>query len=109
MNVYEVRNNVKGAGEYILGAKQTGSHASYLVYGVLKPREKGRELKAGKGHEELFLVIKGRFKVTGHCEGEIGEGQAIHLKGEEICVVENLTDVEAIYVLAGGHSDGGHH
>jgi hypothetical protein len=109
MKVFEVINNVEGSGEYILGAKQTGSHACYMIYGVMKPGEKERELKAGKGHEELFFAVKGDFRVTGHYEGQIREGQAIHLKGEEACLIENISDSEAVYIMSGGHSEGGHH
>ncbi len=109
MNVFEVINNVEGSGEYILGAKQTGSHACYMIYGVMKPGEKGRELKAGKGHEELFFAAKGDFMVSGHYEGQIREGQAIHLKGEEACLLENISDSESVYIMSGGHSEDGHH
>lgn len=108
MNVFDVVNNVEGSGEYILGAERTGSHACYMIYGVMKPGEKGRELKAGQGHEELFFAAKGEFTVTGHCEGRIKEGQAIHLKGEETCMLENISAHEAVYILSGGHSSGGH-
>jgi hypothetical protein len=85
MKVFEVANNVEMSGEYILGAEQTGSHACYMIYGVMGAGEKGRALKAGEGHEELFLAVKGEFKVTGHHEGLIREGQAIHLRGDEAC------------------------
>jgi hypothetical protein len=75
----------------------------------MKPKEKGRELKPGKGHEELFLAVKGDFTVTGHMEGTIREGQAVHLIGDETSQIENPSDSEAAYVIAGGHSSGGHH
>ncbi len=109
MNIFEVTKNIEGSGEYILGAKQTGSHACYMIYGVMKPGEKGRELKAGKGHEELFLAAKGDFRITGQYEGHIKEGQAIHLKGEYTCLLENISDSESVYIMSGGHSEGGHH
>ena len=109
MRIYEVKKEVAGSGEYILGAEQTESHACYLIYGTMKPKEKGRELKPGKGHEELFLAMKGDFVVTGHIAGTIKEGQAVHLRGEETSQLENTCDSEAIYVIAGGHSSGGHH
>ena len=35
MQVYDVAGKVAGSGEYILGADATGSHACYLIYGVL--------------------------------------------------------------------------
>jgi hypothetical protein len=109
MKTYEVQKELPGSGEYILGAEQTGSHACYLIYGTMKPKEKGRELKPGKGHEELFLAVKGDFAVPGHMTGIIREGQAVHLIGDETRQIENTSDSEAIYVIAGGHSSDGHH
>jgi hypothetical protein len=109
MKIYEVRKELPGSGEYILGAEQTGSHACYLIYGTMEPKEKGRELKPGKGHEEIFLAVKGDFRVTGHMEGTIREGQAVHLVGDETSQVENTSDSEAVYAIAGGHSSDGHH
>jgi hypothetical protein len=109
MKLFEVQNKVRGSGEYILGAKQTGSHACYLIYGCMKPKEKGRELRAGDGHEELFLAIQGDFIITGHESGTIKEGQAFHLTGEETYWLENPADATAVYILSGGHSEIGHH
>jgi len=109
MKLFDVQTKVKDSGEYILGAKQTGTHACYLIYGQMKPKEKGRELRAGNGHEELFVAIKGDFIVTGHESGRIKEGQAFHLKGEETFWLENPTDSPAVYVMSGGHSEAGHH
>jgi len=80
-----------------------------LIYRTMQPKAKGRALKPGKGHEELFLAVKVYFVLTGHVTGTIKEGQAIHLKGEETSHLENTADSEAIYVIAGGHASGGHH
>lgn len=96
-------------GEQILGSADTGSHACYMVYGVMKPGETGRRVKPGAGHEELVLAVKGSFSVSGHYEGELAEGSAFHLVGDETCYLANPSAAEALYVLAGGHSDGGHH
>jgi len=90
MKVFDVREKLAGSGEYILGAKETGSHACYLIYGVMGPGEKGRELKAGHGHEEIILALVGD----------------LHLNGQQ---VDNRTGIEAVYVISGGHSGGGHH
>ncbi len=35
----------KNKGEYVFGAEDTGSHACYMIYGILKAGEKGREDK----------------------------------------------------------------
>lgn len=109
MKLFDVQTKTTNSGEYILGAEQTGSHAVYVIYGRMEPREKSRELRAGNGHEELFVAIKGDFMVTGHESGHIKEGQAFHLKGEETFSLENTTDAPAVYVIAGGHSEAGHH
>jgi uncharacterized cupin superfamily protein len=109
MNVFDVAGKVSGSGEYILGHDATGSYACYLVYGVLSAGEKGRELKPGRGHEEMIIVVQGDLTLTGGVAVTLKQGQAIHLKGEESCIAENRADAEAVYVIAGGHADGGHH
>jgi hypothetical protein len=108
MNVYDVSSKVSGSGEYILGFDATGSHACYLVYGVLRAGEKGRELKPGRGHEEMVLVVRGELTLTGAASVTLMQGQAIHLKGEEICRAENRTGADAVYVISGGHGASGH-
>jgi len=109
MKTYDVVGNVKGAGEYILGSRETGSHACYLIYGVLKPGEQGRELKPGHGHEEIMLALKGDLQIAGPELRTLHQGQAMHLKGEETLSIGNQGTSEAIYVIAGGHSEAGHH
>ena len=109
MKIFEVFSKVVNSGEYILGAEATGSHACYLIFGRLKGLEKGRKLKPGKGHEELILAVSGDFKYTGLAEGVLAEGRAVHLQGEETLYLENPGDTPAVYLIAGGHGDSGHH
>jgi hypothetical protein len=109
MKVYDVKTRVDVSGEYILGSEDTGSHACYLIYGAMGPREKGRSLKPGTGHEEIILAARGDFLVTGHLQGTLREGQAIHLVGDETCWLENTGDDEGLYIISGGHSDGHSH
>ena len=108
MKPFDVREKVDDSGEYILGVDATGSHACYMIYGVMQPHEKGRKLKPGKGHEELILAMKGDFSVSGDAWGVLREGEAIHLKGDETCMLENNSEEEGIYVISGGHSGRGH-
>ena len=111
MNAFDVVAKVAESGEYLLGSRDTGSHACYLIYGVLKPGEKDRELNPGKGHEEIVLAIAGELQLSGHYTGTLKQGQAIHLKGVQSCNAENPGSVNVIYVIAGGHSETeqGHH
>ncbi len=109
MNVYEVSSKVSGAGEYVLGFDATGSHACYLVYGVLRAGEKGRELRPGRGHEEMILVVQGELTLSGAATVTLKQGQAIHLRGDEACTAENGSATDAAYVIAGGHSEGNAH
>ena len=108
MQVHEVASKVTGSGEHILGADATGSHACYLIYGVLKAGEQGRVLKPGQGHEEMVLCVSGEMRLSGGWSGTLKQGQAIHLQGEENCLAENPTGRETVYVIAGGHSGTGH-
>lgn len=109
MKIFEVFSRVEASGEYILGSEATGSHACYLIYGRLQGREKGRPLKPGKGHEELILALKGDLKLSGSSDGTLPEGQAVHLRGEETLWLENPSAEPAVYVIAGGHGETGHH
>lgn len=96
-------------GEQILGSADTGSHACYMIYGVMKPGEAGRRVRPGAGHEEMIVAVVGSLEVSGDHTGILPEGSAFHLVGDETCYLENRGDGEAVYILAGGHSDGGHH
>ena len=109
MKIFDVFGKVVEAGEQILGSRDTGSHACYLIYGTLRPGEQGRELKPGHGHQELVLALHGDLLVSGHTSGALKQGQAIHLKGEETVTVGNAGGEEAVYVIAGGHSGDGRH
>lgn len=107
MKILKTINEIQNlkSGEYIIGADLTGSHACYMIYGVIKPEDKPRLIKPGKGHEEIVLIIKGRAKL-----GEIilQEGESFHIAGEDSCFLENISDTELIYIIAGGHSESGH-
>jgi redox-sensitive bicupin YhaK (pirin superfamily) len=81
----------------------------YMIYGILKPKEKGRLVMPGAGHEEIVLVVKGNLKVTGYYSGSVEEGSAFHIKDEQECFLENPSKIEAVYIIAGGHSKSGHH
>lgn len=111
MKIYDVLGKTGESGEYVLGSRDTGSHACYLIYGVLKPGEKDRELKPGTGHEEIVLAITGELQLSGQYTGTLRQGQAIHLQGEQSCQAGNTGVINAVYVIAGGHSESehGHH
>ncbi|MBS1234413.1 MAG: hypothetical protein H6R43_129 [Nitrospirae bacterium] len=98
----------KNKGEYVFGAEDSGSHACYMIYGVLKPGEKERIIRPGKGHEEILVTVKGSLLVTGQYSGVLKEGHAVHLADEQACFLENRGGAEAVYVVAGGHSGHGH-
>jgi hypothetical protein len=109
MRVFDVMDRISGPGEQLLGADATGSHACYLIYGVLGPGEAGRELLPGRGHEEIVLAVRGDLRLTGSRTVTLKQGQAVHLQGEERCLAANPSTEDAVYVIAGGHSANGHH
>jgi hypothetical protein len=109
MKIFEVsRKAQEEGGEFVLGVKDTGTHACYMIYGVLKTGEKGRLIKPGAGHEELVLAMRGDLGVSGKLSGTLREGTSFHIAGDDECFLENLSSAEAVYVVAGGHSEGGH-
>jgi hypothetical protein len=111
MRIFELKDEALKSenGEHILGFKETGSHACYMIYGVLKPGEKGRMIKPGEGHEEIILAMKGDLEVTGYYSGTLKEGSAFHITGDNECFLENKGISDAIYIVAGGHSENSHH
>ena len=111
MRVFEVKNGATHSktGEFLLGFQETGSHACYMIYGVLKSKEKARSVKPGPGHEEIVLAMKGDLGVTGSYSGGLKEGFALHLEGNQECFFENHSESDAVYIIAGGHSGAGRH
>ena len=111
MRIFELRDSALNSdgGEYVLGFQDTGSHACYMIYGVLNPAEKRRLVKPGKGHEEILLAVKGDLEVSGYYAMTLKEGFAFHIKGDHECFLENKGNFDAVYVIAGGHSAQGHH
>jgi len=111
MKRFEVKNKAiySEKGECLLGFREIGSHACYMIYGVLKSKEKARSVKPGPGHEEIILAMKGDLEVKGFYSGGLKEGFALHLVGNQGCLLENRGEAEAVYVIAGGHSEVGCH
>ncbi|MDQ1331029.1 MAG: hypothetical protein QG578_1294 [Thermodesulfobacteriota bacterium] len=111
MKKIDVRNRTisSAGGEYMLGLEDTGSHACYMIHGILKPGEKGRLIKPGKGHEEIIMAVKGDLAITGDISGRLEQGSAFHIIGETSAFLENTGSVEAVYIIAGGHSAHDHH
>ncbi len=110
--IYDVSADAKEkGGECILGSAELHTHACYLVYGILTPGEKGREIRRGKGHEEIVCLVSGGASIRGAAGSvRLAAGQAFHLSGEESFLMDNDADKETVYVIAGGHSGPhGHH
>ncbi len=110
MKIFEVKSKALTAKfhEHIIGYKETGSHACYMIYGIMEPGEKDRLVKPGKGHEEILLAMQGDLDVTGYYTGKLYEGSALHIVGDDECVLENPSKKDAVYIISGGHSAGGH-
>lgn len=111
MKIFDTKREIEeiASGEFIIGSELTGSHACYMIYGVMTPLEKDRLIKPGKGHEEIVLILKGKVKVSGIWEGVLSEGDSFQIEGDEVLYFENIVNSEVIYVIAGGHSEEGHH
>jgi len=111
MNIYNVLDlALKNAGEYVIGSSELHTHACYFIYGILRPEEKGRLIKPGEGHEEIVCIMQGEVLLRGDKDSvSLKQGQAFHLKGEASYVMDNNGQQEAVYVIAGGHSEGHSH
>ena len=110
MKVFDMKNSTGSTpGESIVGYQDTGSHACYMIYGVLGPHEKGRRISPGSGHEEILLAVRGTLVISGAHEGTLREGSAFHISGAQECFLENPGARKALYIIAGGHTADGHH
>ncbi len=111
LKIYDLAGRApREGGETVLGLKDLGTHACYMLYGVLNPGDEPRIFKPGEGHEEIILAVSGTIQVSGP-EGSLTlqPGQAIYLQGA--VSYEAFTDgpLEARYVAAGGHTPGQDH
>ncbi len=91
-------------GEYVLGMKDLGTHACYLIYGTLGPGEGNRQVKPGQGHEEILCAVVGRLVI--HTPGGVytlENGHAVHVREDESFEISNPDQDPVVYVMAGGH------
>jgi mannose-6-phosphate isomerase-like protein (cupin superfamily) len=105
MKTFDVKAlSVGERGEYVLGMKDLGTHACYMIYGTLGPGEGGRQVKPGLGHEEILCVVVGRLLIHGP-DGvfELKNGHAVHVRENQSFEVSNPDREPAVYVMAGGH------
>jgi len=111
VNTVDLKNHAltSDSGESVFGLEHTGSHACYMIYGILKPGQDKRVITPGKGHEEMVLAVKGNFEITGRLNGELKEGFAFHIAGEDTVYLQNTDTTDACYVIAGGHSQDSHY
>jgi hypothetical protein len=111
MKIFDLKNKAAQSerGESLLGFRDTGSHACYMIYGVLKPMEQGRQIKPGPGHEEIVLAAKGDLEVTGFYSATLKEGLAFLIQGDQECLLENRGQSDAVCIVAGGHSKADRH
>ena len=111
MKMIDLKNRAMAAEEKesVLGLADTGSHACYMIYGVVGPGETGRLINPGKGHEEIVLAAKGVFELSGAVKGRLEEGCAFHCAGDTSIFIENTGNRDAVYIISGGHSENGHH
>ncbi len=113
LKVYDLAGRApREGGETVLGLKDLGTHACYLLYGILAPGEPARVLRPGPGHEEIILCLSGSLQLEGMGQSlSLQAGQAVHLKGEDTFEATCAGPLEARYAAAGGHSDegGSHH
>lgn len=91
-------------GEFLLGPDEISTKAVYLLYGRMRPKETSRKLAPIDGHEQIICVIKGNIRAKcGKASFHVSAGEAFHSSSP--LVLDNMGDVEAIYIAAGGRSE----
>ena len=105
IKIYDCLMRAKAeSGETVLGSEELGTHACYLIYGILEPGQ-NRVLNPGPGHEEIVCLVAGGATLAGP-EGQqnLKLGEAFYLKGDVSYTLENHQKMPAVYVAAGGHT-----
>ncbi|MHA1784450.1 MAG: hypothetical protein ACTSVY_07265 [Candidatus Helarchaeota archaeon] len=75
----------------------------YLGCGFLSPREQ-KVIGPGGGHEEIILLLDGEMMMSFPKKDYLMKsGDAVHLPDGLKVEIENLTDKEIKFVIAGGH------
>ncbi len=106
MRIYPVRDPAEKQGEYVLGSAVLKTHACYLVYGILRQTDEERMVTPGKGHEEIFCLVSGEVVLRGDGESfTLKPGEAFHIRGQDALTMKNSGTGDAVYVIAGGHSE----
>ena len=96
-------------GETVLGSEELETHACYLIYGIVETGQK-RTINPGAGHAEIFCLVAGVATLVGPDGPQnLKIGEAFYLNGDVTYTLENNQKMPAVYVAAGGHSEGGHH
>lgn len=104
-----IKENLFREGEYLVGFEQTGTHACYFLYGVLKTGEQ-RKMSPGRGHVEIISILEGEVEVLNSGKREkFVRGEGFVLEGEERVEVKATGGKPVIYVISGGHTDLSHH
>jgi hypothetical protein len=105
MRIFNLQKMAQDSGgEHVLGLKDLGTHAVYMIYGFLSPGEENRKLLPGKGHEEILCIVVGEVLVKTPAESfPLKKGEAFHLAEDDEFYLSNSGDLTAIYVMAGGH------
>jgi mannose-6-phosphate isomerase-like protein (cupin superfamily) len=105
MRAYDLEKTALVAGgEYVLGMKDLHTHACYMIYGVLQPGERDREVRPGEGHEEIMCAVTGPIVMHQDTEEiRLEEGHAVHVKEDQRFTISNPTDRRVVYIMAGGH------
>ena len=108
MKIFTIKDHPRD-GEFIVGPTVVGSRTTYLVYNEVGPGLTV-PLRAGNGHEEIFLVVAGSGRLNlGGEEALLEAGQGAFL-GEGPDGTVTAVGAEPLhYVCAGGHVPGGHH
>ncbi len=110
MKVIDLSNRVDTSGEIALGPKESGTLTTYMIYGVLAPRETGRRLRPGKGREEILFVISGQVQLEsrGVSDATCLAGSAVALPEGSDFWVTNPTMQSVQYIIAGGFTEPAH-
>ena len=74
----------------------------YMGYCFLKPKQR-KKIGPGKGHEEIIMLIEGVMMFSSKEDIMMKKGDAIHIPEGTTIEVENLTDKDIYFVIAGGH------
>jgi len=103
MKIYKLPTLAEAStnGEYLLGHEEAETSSVYVLYGRLRPGQRGHKVALNEGHEEIICVVKGTMTVScGKKSFSVSAGEAFNPGAGGEVTMDNTGEGEAIFISA---------